>query len=404
MLKTGPLIPSCHLIQHPDKQWAVRQCVAKAYGLRQARETNPAPNPVSIERKDFSKIASHHYGVAEKTDGVRYTLVLLQWPQTNKPVAVMWNRGSEMYEVRGVYADEVYFRGSVFDGELVWEYENGPNLPPRQVYWVYDTLMLGSDSYKDRPFLQRYETCQSLFDCEGQDVVKDPRGWFQKAKDLALKGRVVCEGNQYCLTFQPKRFYDKCELLHVWERKSLLKHKSDGLILVDMQETVHTGTDFSSFKWKCHHTIDLQWRAVQVNGSWKHDLWFAHEGELQSGTTQGIVAPRPLDSKVLIKFQQSRFIPLMLSPSLYLQTLVDYFERKGQTEIQCIVECSCRLPTDEEWSNDPVPVVECQIDKVRTDKNYPNNRRTIERTLVNIQENISVQELFRAVNVPHPSQ
>ena len=35
----------------------------------------PGPNPVSIERKDFEKLKTKGYVIAEKTDGVRFIMM-----------------------------------------------------------------------------------------------------------------------------------------------------------------------------------------------------------------------------------------------------------------------------------------------------------------------------------------
>jgi len=34
------------------------------------------------------------------------------------------------------------------------------------------------------------------------------------------------------------------------------------------------------------------------------------------------------------------------------------------------------------------------VEKIRTDKTYPNNRRTYFRTLVNLRENIRIEEFY----------
>ena len=63
------------------------------YGLRKsAKPYNPSPNPVSISKEILCIITNENYVVAEKTDGVRYMLVLCSRDNDNKHVAAMIDR------------------------------------------------------------------------------------------------------------------------------------------------------------------------------------------------------------------------------------------------------------------------------------------------------------------------
>jgi hypothetical protein len=95
-------------------------------------EYNPAPNPVSLSQESLATITSDEYVVAEKTDGVRYSLLLCTDPsQDERPVAVLMDRSCNKWALPGVKAPRNLFTEcSLFDGELVqcisrpdkWEY------------------------------------------------------------------------------------------------------------------------------------------------------------------------------------------------------------------------------------------------------------------------------------------
>ena len=55
------------------------------------------------------------------------------------------------------------FQGSLFDGELVWEYESGHHTPPRQVFLVFDLVALRNVSFVSENYLRRYALCSTVF-------------------------------------------------------------------------------------------------------------------------------------------------------------------------------------------------------------------------------------------------
>ena len=126
-----------------------------------------------------------------------------------------------------------------------------------------------------------------------------------------------------------------------------LKYKTDGLIFTPIFETVKLGTHESMFKWKPRdmNTIDFQLK-------WREDRW-------------GLYIQ---DRGVLIFQSQIQHIP------------GDEWLKEDN-----IVECQYMVDDQIPWWK-PVGL--------RTDKNYPNNRRTFYRTLVNIKENIQEQEFY----------
>ncbi len=400
--RVGPLIPSTHVIRDPRKAYFIKREISRLWKLEHTRARNPAPQPVSIMRADLAKLQRHRYAVAEKTDGVRYLLLLSRWPHAlgGQPFAVLCSRKYDFYEIR-VMAEEDYFRGSLIDGEMVWEYEGGQFTPPRHVFLGFDVVALKGMSYVQEPYLRRYSRLSEILDCGAEDITRDPRKWSETAMALAEQHRIVSEGNQYCLCFRAKCILMKQEVGTVWRTQKSLRHKSDGLIFTPIDEGIQTGTHRTMFKWKPQPTIDVRCVSTfdAVARQWNHVVSYGDGGRPCTGDVDGVYLDRPPEltniSDQLYPYEE---VPLLIVPSDYWQTVIDWHHRRGETEFTHIVECSCQLPALTEWfaSATTIPMVECTVIKIRADKAEPNQKATIEATLRNIRENISIRDLVDA--------
>lgn len=120
--------------------------------------------------------------------------------------------------------------------------------------------------------------------------------------------------------------------------------KNDGCIMMPDELPVVKGTHWSLFKWKSNHTVDFIIDSDYILYS--------------------------LDKGNLVKTGECNDCDL-------LDQLFNVFDDSDQ---RYLVECEYK---ESEW----VPF------KVRTDKSHPNNLLTLERTMVNIQENITFNDL-----------
>jgi len=127
-----------------------------------------------------------------------------------------------------------------------------------------------------------------------------------------------------------------------------VEHETDGLIFTPVEDPIRIGTHETMFKWKPQNknTIDFQVR-WEKRGVW--GLYIQDKG------------------------------------MLYFQTEItpDTFPWLKEN---MIVECRYRHWEYPMWW-EPL--------NIRTDKTYPNNRRTFYRTLVNIQEDIKIEEFYK---------
>lgn len=381
--RVGVLQPSLHTVHDRKKVNFIKQEVCRLWKIRPTLKHNPVPNPVSLERKDLSLLAEPGgYVVAEKTDGVRYLMLLTCYPKAigGQPVALMINRKYDIYEIR-VIAQENYFQGSLFDGELVWEYTNGPYNPPRQMYLIFDLIACRNTTYVQEPFIKRFSIINDVFDIpEKIDVAYNPGQWLEIAQKYARLKKIVCEGNQYCLMFRPKPFHHANQLDVLWRTRCQLRHKSDGLIFTPIQTPVLIGTHTTLFKWKMHNTVEVTWKAIwnEVDKEWDMHVCYLDEDRECRGDEHGIL-------------YQDQFYPITLIPNEYTLQIIQWHEQRQETAFSHLIECACCLLDD--------AMIGLTLEKIRYDKNTPNQKITIERTLRNVAENITITDLLALLQI-----
>ena len=118
------------------------------------------------------------------------------------------------------------------------------------------------------------------------------------------------------------------------------EYETDGIVMTPINEPIRTGTHETMFKWKPHHRITVDFMIKKGN-----ELWV-----------------------------QDRGVPF-LEAELHIQN------QRSDIKDGSIVECGYG---ELGWF----------VEKVRTDKNYSNNRRTYYNTCTNLSENIKFNEFF----------
>jgi hypothetical protein len=116
---------------------------------------------------------------------------------------------------------------------------------------------------------------------------------------------------------------------------------------------VLTGTQFSMFKWKPKHTIDFLIRFKEN---------------------------KDLSAFVYNKGELAHFANVIYD-QVEGKDFIDKFYTLKNVKNDCILECLYNKNLQ-----NFTPLL------VRTDKNYPNSLRTVERTLFNAQEDIKIEE------------
>jgi hypothetical protein len=360
------------------------------WGVRKDCDRNPNPNPISISTKMLNEMDPDEYVVAEKTDGVRYALMLCV-DHTNCPAAVMVDRACRKYEVP-VYAESTYFLDSLFDGELIWETtSHGSQL----VWWCFDVVHLKGKSTKKDNYISRFAKLENVFE-------KDPPSFCMtepRASALASQGKIVCASEDIKIQFRIKPCFRVTEIDTLWKSIPTLNHKNDGLIFTPLKDEIKTGAHPRQFKWKYEHTIDLQLRGQKRDGEWVFGLYYIEADftvSLASEEEKYIDDEKMADEASYhnacegMKYYD-RTIYFVLERNDLLKNIVQKLTdvKPDAKYLSCIVECSTKFQTPEKLL--------CSLKKLRKDKSEPNNRYTIRQTIVNLEENIEYETLIRAL-------
>jgi mRNA guanylyltransferase len=215
-----------------------------------------------MSRQHIRDIQSKGYFVTEKTDGVRYLLVVVKDIQ-NRPTAFLINRSCEVFTMLGgTVTGAMLGEETVLDGELVF------NLTyKRQVFIVFDALRIDGESLVQQRFASRYEAIHTRINprlirlCSETDNKLEnftyiARKIFVKSNDVSwLFSRVCLEDGERVFRESFKRH-----------------HKTDGLIF----QPDGPYFDFSSsgrlLKWKYLDTVtvDLEVARSEATGVTLH--------------------------------------------------------------------------------------------------------------------------------------
>ena len=201
---------------------------------------------------------------------------------------------------------------------------------------VYDAVWVNGESVWNLNLMKRLEAARGIM----KSII------YMKSDQYRLK----------CKTFHQMREFGK----FMDEYLPTVQQKIDGLVFTPVNEPVRIGTHETMFKWKPQekNTVDF-----------------------------------------LMKWEPSRETP-GFKPGTPAWRL--YVQEKGKLFFES--EIPFNRMEDEPWFEDGA-IVECKYItweepmwwrplKRRTDKNYPNNRRTFYRTIVNIKENIQMKEFL----------
>jgi hypothetical protein len=244
----------------------------------------------------------------------------------------MVNRSFKFYEVSQHFDSVIYGSDQSGLGAL-FDGELIKNTSGSWVYIVHDCVsMCGRDVSKES-FTARYEEVSTAIE-----------HWNEKNSDFFVR---------------TKKFYKFSEVSELKKEISSkdVDHKIDGLIFTPVTLRIGTQTQYTLFKWKPRekHTFDFKmvdsgqnWTAYVTQG--RGDIPFCSVEKNSSGG--------------------KRFVSLLE-------------KNCSGSESGDIIECDYNK--DEE-TFDPI--------MIRRDKEHPNSLHTVEKTLLNIEENITMDEVL----------
>jgi hypothetical protein len=306
-----------------------------------------------LERRHIPIVEQGEYVVADKSDGVRYTLFLCS--QGGRHYSFLVDRKLSFYQIP-VAAGRKAFAGSIFDGELVWAKTSCAQ--PSQLFLVFDAVAFkGCTEVRNENLHKRLAVIRGAFDLNGLSVSSP-----EEAAALAKDGKIVCGGNAFGLSFRPKPCFPMDQIDTLLRQLPSLPYATDGLMFTPVNLPVATGTAESTFKLKHSHTVDLEVRGKELLVG-------------QGG------APETAVQRVNLC---TAGISLEPDASFWDAVAASRRGREENATGSIIVECKLLLVDGEP---------QLRFLSLRTDKVHPNTVRTVLATLINLRENIQAHEL-----------
>lgn len=436
------IIPSKSLIEDEDVKLEIIRLFNThwpAVKISNGKLWNPSPNPISLDLHTLSGIKPQNYLVAEKTDGVRYMFILLKNPKTKKNIALMMDRACRLYEV-SVCAKSRYFEGSIFDGELVYDFDGGEQL----AYYIFDAVCIANNNIASLNLTERRRHINHVITIDEQVL---QTGMYQekkqRAESLAQQGKIVPLFNNYEeIIFKAKDMFPLIDTKRVLSLK--MNHKCDGLIFTPIEDPVRNNTHWNCFKWKMNHTLDLSMNLLKTEMSNKQDtrnncgykckLYFGDDRNLMTrvhklplrNACRGFLYHNNIESLKLINTgveavnEQCKtiyFIPDLQS-KLFAELISELEASESTPQIDIIGEFELERVTDQlrienylshmkengvyahqlpDGKEIAQVLIQCKLIRIRNDKDVPNNFRTVQQTVLNLEEGITANDLVQCI-------
>lgn len=188
----------------------------------------PGPQPISIERAHFSKLAENPYWVCAKTDGVRYVMqcVCIQ----DVMYCVLVDRKTEIYLIEMRTVRDAFLQGTLLDGELIKNHDTN-----QYDFLVYDSVRVCGKDTTQLPHSERMKCATSIVECM---TIRDHHNIHVRIKPFAS----LVDIKEYTRDVLP-----------------FIPHTHDGLIFTPENMPVVSGTNYDMFKWKPRekNTVDF---------------------------------------------------------------------------------------------------------------------------------------------------
>ena len=179
----------------------------------------PAPQPVSIEKKDFIKLKQYKYYTSLKFDGVRFLMYFIK-DKNDKNQCIIVNRALNFYSI-SIEAEDTLYNGTILDGEIIYDLDN-----KRWNFIVHDAIILCGNKINKLKHSMR---------------LSDTKCCIQS---------FVSYNNTSTLNIIIKEFYPFEEFKDFIENIYNKSDNNDGIIFMPENLPVISGTQYSMLKWK----------------------------------------------------------------------------------------------------------------------------------------------------------
>lgn len=204
------------------------------YNVKSKDLTFPAPQPVSIEKKDFTKLKQYEYYISLKLDGVRFLMYFIK-DKNSKNQCIVVNRAYNFFNI-SIEAEDTIYNGTLLDGEIIYDNNN-----KKWDFVVHDALIL----------------------C-GNKINKLSHSTRLNDTKCCIESFITFSENN-TLNITVKEFYPFKEFSNFIENVYNKSENNDGIIFMPENLPVISGTQYSMLKWKPEnkHSFDFLLKEVE---------------------------------------------------------------------------------------------------------------------------------------------
>jgi len=370
----------------------------------------PGSQPVSLAKNNVTLLGRSHYVACEKSDGVRYLMLA-----ASRKVYLI----DRMETIQELYMFLPNFLGSdeshqltLLDGEMVTdtyqEWIEDPNDPTNKIekevkstrFLIYDAMVVHRDVNVSRmPLLERLK--------QVYDRVILPRvHWESENPDLVLREK---QENQY-LPLYLKDFFE------IWDIGAIvqfatkrLPHMTDGIIFTPVYAPYVPGTCHGLLKWKPPNmnTVDFRAEMVKLNPK--------EVSEYNSMNSETPIDPTmPFAVKLLVgeggvaRWQGN----IWCAPvGEFYKSMIEKYVMDGidGAIYECMYDVDIyTLKPQLKWNDETSAVTYSWkegtkdrggwvVERVRTDRKIPNDKRVVKSVFKSIQDGISFLDLIEYI-------
>ena len=318
--------PKCLKVENKKFITYLTKSILYLYNVKSSNDNIlPAPQPVSIEKKDFEKLNKYKYNVSLKLDGVRFLMYFIR-DINNTNQCIILNRAFNFYTIN-INVDNTLYNGTLLDGEILFNKETN-----KWEFLIHDSLMVCGNKINKLNHSERLNDTKLCI----SSLYKDDQ--------------------LNTLNISVKKFYEFNDIKYFIDEVYNKSNNNDGIIFMPEKLPVISGTQFSMLKWKPQnkHTFDFLFKRSNIG----------------------------LEAYVFYMGNLKLFANIYKNTKEGLEFINEINKLNNYSE-ESIVECSFNKKT-----NNFTPLL------VRNDKTHPNSLRTVERTLFNINENITLDDFL----------
>jgi hypothetical protein len=221
--------PKGYLIKNKQFINYLTKTINLSYQIRGNDLTFPAPQPVSLERKDYEKLQKYQYSVSLKLDGIRFLLYFIR-DKNERNQCILINRALNFFSVY-LDVDQSMFNGTLLDGELIYNKQFN-----RWDFSIHDAIILNGNKVNKLPHSVRL--------CDTR---------------LCLSSFVNYYNDKNVFNMYVKYFYSFENFENFKKEIFDQSEDNDGVIFMPENLPVISGTQYSMLKWKPEnkHTFDF---------------------------------------------------------------------------------------------------------------------------------------------------